>query len=239
MLGQSGSMGSSLDEATWEGATLRLNDVEFETGMHAYSEWDHDRGRFLLLRPRGLIERYSDFWRGRRTPRRVIELGIWEGGSAAFWFEAFRPEKLVAVDAIVRADSPHFEQYIRERGLGDRLKTYWGVRQEDKQSLVSIAQREFDEPIDVVIDDASHRYGPTKSSLEALFPLLSPGGLYIIEDWQWAYTGFVPPPSWPDREPPSRLVEELLQAVGAGSASVRSLTIMHNFVAVEKAPTSS
>src|SRR4029077_11377083 len=41
----------------------------------------------------------------------------------------------------------------------------------------------FNGSIDVVIDDASHLYGPTRRSFEILFPLLKPGGAYIIEDW--------------------------------------------------------
>jgi hypothetical protein len=46
---------------------------------------------------------------------------------------------------------------------------------------------EFSAPLDLVIDDASHIYGPTKASFQALFPLLRPGGLYLIEDWAWAH----------------------------------------------------
>ena len=38
-----------------------------------------------------------------------------------------------------------------------------------------------------VIDDASHTYEETRASFEFLFPLLSPGGIYVIEDWSWAH----------------------------------------------------
>jgi hypothetical protein len=37
--------------------------------------------------------------------------------------------------------------------------------------------------LDLVIDDASHLLGPTRSSFNVLFPLLRPGGVYVIEDW--------------------------------------------------------
>ena len=36
------------------------------------------------------------------------------------------------------------------------------------------------------MDDASHAYEETKASFEFLCPLLSPGGVYVIEDWSWA-----------------------------------------------------
>ena len=38
-------------------------------------------------------------------------------------------------------------------------------------------------PVDLVIDDASHRYPETVASFEVLFPRLRTGGLYVIEDW--------------------------------------------------------
>jgi hypothetical protein len=41
--------------------------------------------------------------------------------------------------------------------------------------------------VDLVVDDASHTYEATKTSFEILFPLLRPGGIYIIEDWSWAH----------------------------------------------------
>ena len=41
--------------------------------------------------------------------------------------------------------------------------------------------------LDLVVDDASHAYEETKTSFEVLFPLLRPGGIYVIEDWSWAH----------------------------------------------------
>ena len=38
-----------------------------------------------------------------------------------------------------------------------------------------------------MVDDACHTYEETKVSFEFLFPLLSPGGIYVIEDWSWAH----------------------------------------------------
>jgi predicted O-methyltransferase YrrM len=224
-----------LDRARWDGSTLELNGVEFEARMHEYAEWDRDHDRFLLLKPRPLIELYEQFWRGRPTPRRVMELGAWEGGSAAFWFEAFEPDKHVAVDLITRTDSERFKSYVASRGVADRLKTYWGVDQADRRRLREIVDSEFDGPIDLVIDDASHLYEPTKVSFEELFPRLRPGGLYVIEDWQWSYTDFEPPASWANKPPVSRLVLELLETVGRAPRPVASMTVLHNFAAVERA----
>jgi predicted O-methyltransferase YrrM len=228
-------MSAVLDRARWDGSTLELNGVEFEAGMHEYAEWNRDHDRFLLLKPRALIELYEQFWRGRPTPRRVLELGAWEGGSAAFWFEAFAPDKHVAVDLITRKDSELLKSYVASRGVADRLKTYWGVDQGDRRRLREIVDSEFGGEIDLVIDDASHLYEPTKASFDELFPRLRPGGLYVIEDWQWSYTDYEPPAAWANKAPVSRLVLELLETVGRAPTPVASMTVLHNFAAVERA----
>jgi len=237
------SLSSVLDETCWDGPTLKLGDVEFETGHRDWADWKHDQRRFFLMKPPNLLKAYARFWRGRAMPRNVIELGVWEGGSAAFWFEAFAPEKYVAIDRLVRADSDHFSSYVKGRGAADRLKTYWGVDQADREALDEIVAREFDRPIDLVIDDASHVYEPTRASFETLFPYLRRGGLYIIEDWAWSYCE-EPPPSLADAEPVSRLVQEALAAVGrraagsvglgGGGEPVTSITVVPAFAAIEK-----
>jgi hypothetical protein len=48
---------------------------------------------------------------------------------------------------------------------------------------------------DLVIDDASHRGSLTKILFKTLWPLVAPGGFYVVEDWfigspLWSSTGF-------------------------------------------------
>ena len=71
-------------------------------------------------------------------------------------------------------------------GIGDRLKTYWGVDRATRKRLREIVDTEFDGvPLDLVIDDGSHLLEETRTSFETLFPRLRMGGLYVIEDWNW------------------------------------------------------
>ncbi len=123
----------------------------------------------------------------------MVALGVWEGGTI-LCFEAFQPDKHVAIDVFDRADSSLFKSYIAERRVADRLKTLGYTPGGSRHDPQHSAPRVLAEPIDVVIDDASHLYEPTRASFETLFPLLRPGGLYLIEDWQWSYyTDFQPP----------------------------------------------
>lgn len=214
------------DRLTWRGLTFRLEDparpVPGEDGL-------------VLWKTRALVEQYRSFWAERAafTPRRVFELGLWKGGSVAFWAEALQPERLVGVDLRRASGSPAFESYLADHAA--KVAVHWGIDQRDQSRLGALADAGFEGPLDLVIDDASHLYDPTRTSFEALFPRLRPGGLYIIEDWAWAH--------WPRfqgaaspfaREIPlTRLVAELVAAVGSGD-QVRAVSVRRGFVAIER-----
>ena len=64
------------------------------------------------------------------------------------------------------------------------MHTRYRTDQSDVAGLRAMLAEEFaDAALDLVIDDASHRLGPTRASFNVLFPRLRPGGRFIIEDW--------------------------------------------------------
>ena len=167
-----------------------------------------------------------------------MELGTYDGGSTAFWYELFRPQKQVALDIQDQTDAPYFRRYVEARGLGGRIKTYWNTDQADKARLRTIVETEFDGSLDLVIDDASHLYGQTRASFEALFPLFAPGGLYIIEDWAWDHWSEFSSPGhpWAGEEPLTRLIVELIEATGTSTQLISSVVVYQGFVVVERGP---
>jgi hypothetical protein len=64
---------------------------------------------------------------------------------------------------------------------------HFSTSQSDRKILEHIVLNELADELDLVVDDASHTYEETKASFEILFPLLRPGGIYLIEDWSWAH----------------------------------------------------
>jgi hypothetical protein len=231
-----------IERLAWNGDEFELGGVRFQAkGAHEHDAWQASSG-FLLYKSRPLIEDYARFWATRPGfhATNLFELGVWEGGGTVFWFEWLQPEKHVAVDALDREDSPHFREYVDGRGLSDRIRTHWRVDQADREKLLQIAAAEFFGPLDLVIDDASHELERTQSSYETLFPLLRPGGLYVIEDWNWGLIpAFVEDPAnqqWvAERTPPTRMVVDLLEQVGGGGGlEMASLTVFHNFAVIEK-----
>jgi hypothetical protein len=112
---------------------------------------------------------------GGARPLRFLELGVYQGGSLELWRE------------FLGADASIMGIDIDERcaGVG---------RADLPVRIGSQADREFlldtvDElgGIDVVLDDGSHVAAHQRASFDVLFPLLTDGGLYIIEDVHTAY----------------------------------------------------
>jgi len=135
------------------------------------------------------------------------------------------------------------DHFIDTKGFKQSVSTYYGVDQADSATLVDIVEKEYGgEPLDLVIDDASHRLIETRSSFETLFPLLRPGGIFLIEDWQW---GLSPLPHeeratdpakygfWPTGQPLSLLGMELLLA-SAKPGLISKIEINSDFILVER-----
>jgi predicted O-methyltransferase YrrM len=162
-------------------------DVEVD-GVSFVEEWAagvSTPDRLAVMKPRELIEAYLELLTTHQGGR-MVELGIREGGSTALMALAGQPSKMVAIELDEAA--PALTAFIDQRGLDPVVRPYFGVDQGDRARLDQIMTTEFgDEPLDLVIDDASHLYDPTLASFEVLFPRLRPGGLYIIEDWGWQY----------------------------------------------------
>jgi hypothetical protein len=206
---------------------------------------------FFFHKPKRLMMQYDELWRGKPAfrPARILELGLFDGGSLAFWFEYFRPEKIVGLDKSPRGDSAYFRRFLAGSDREARIRTFWGTNQSDRKRLREIVAEELGGSIDLVIDDASHRYEETKASFETLFPLVRPGGLYIIEDWSWACWSGFKQGILPDGSELPPLVFQLIEATGSmcgylegsGHAQtvkplIANVTVYPDFVVVERGP---
>lgn len=118
--------------------------------------------------------------RWRDQPVRLLEIGVGGydlktlgGASLAMWAEYFPRGQITGID-------------IAEKRLtlDARIKFFRGS-QEDPAFLKSVCDARG--PFDVVVDDGSHVPKHVVASFNVLFPLLSEGGLYIIEDIQTAF----------------------------------------------------
>ena len=233
---------SVFDAITWQEDQFSLADAVFR--MDPYGTVPRESlatDRFTLYKGRLFIEMYERFFASvDLLPKTIFELGLWDGGSLAFWASVFDPQKIVGIDRNPRGDNPYFTKWVASRGIGDRVSTYWGVDQSDKEKLREIVDKEFDGPLDLVIDDCSHILGPTLASFETLFPLMRTGGWYIIEDWTWEYNGVHGGDGtggMAGQHGPVDFICELARAVASKERGlIRSVVLNGGFAAIERGP---
>jgi predicted O-methyltransferase YrrM len=137
---------------------------------------------FTIAKNEPYLRVYEDL-ASRFSPRSILELGIFQGGSYVFLDKLFKPRQMSAVEISSRPVAPLMD-YV---SCTENRFVHFGTSQCDNEMLKQIVQGELADELDLVVDDASHTYEETRASFEVLFPLLSPGGIYVIEDWSWAH----------------------------------------------------
>lgn len=114
---------------------------------------------------------------------KLLEIGVYKGGSLLLWRDYFPRGTIVGIDAKLPAGMVS----------GDRIHLFEGS-QADTAFLSRVAGATAPDGFDIIIDDASHVGELTRRAFWHLFDRhLKPGGLYIIEDWGTGYWD-----DWPD-----------------------------------------
>jgi hypothetical protein len=107
---------------------------------------------------------------------RVCELGVLNGLSLDMWKDMFPDGLIAGVDFNPASRWPE-----------GTIPVVCG--QTDPSLPARLAQ--YAPAWDLIVDDASHRGELTQASFDLLWPLIAPGGFYVIEDW------FFGLPLWP------------------------------------------
>jgi predicted O-methyltransferase YrrM len=232
----------------------QVGDTEF-----VYNARKSSARRFAIRKPADLIARYVEICKDFRHGA-IVELGIFAGGSTALISLLAQPRKLVACE-LDEQPVPALTEFIRAHGVSDVVRPFYGVNQADRVRLAEILDAEFPgQRLDLVIDDASHRYEETKASFEVLFPRLRAAGAFVIEDWQVDHGGARlvlaamkdrSSPHFAERErrftdravaramgvgrsPLHRLGIELLQVCADSSSVVSEITINKQWIVVRR-----
>jgi SAM-dependent methyltransferase len=128
------------------------------------------------LHPKGYTRQYALYLSHlRHTPVRLLEVGIGEGASLKMWEAYFPQGEIFGID--ITPECRQFENSRTKVFIGD---------QGDRHFLRSVLDK-IGGPLDVIVDDGSHRMSHHRLTFEELFPALKPGGVYVIEDLHTAY----------------------------------------------------
>lgn len=113
--------------------------------------------------------------RFQKQQAKILEIGVYKGGSLRLWREYFGP-KAVIFGVDINSDCRHFDGDFGHVRIGSQ----------DDPAFLSAVVEEMG-GVDIVIDDGSHIARHQRASFDALFPLLSNNGVYICEDTHTSY----------------------------------------------------
>lgn len=104
----------------------------------------------------------------RLAPLRILEIGIFKGASVAAWIAYFPNAEVIGVDTFERV-KPQDVPILRHQRV-----SWWKL--DSTQQVPDI------QPVDIVIDDGSHKPHAQLATLGHYRPLLKAAGRYFIED---------------------------------------------------------
>jgi hypothetical protein len=133
----------------------------------------------------GYLEIYNDLFKKYQNDNIILaEIGILSGSSLKTWREFLPKAKIIGIDNIDIGYNTRNEYVSSIFFNTDHNSRFVLCDQSDRKQLKKFALeiRSNNEQIDIFIDDGSHFQHDIMITLEEIFPLIKPGGIYIIED---------------------------------------------------------
>jgi cephalosporin hydroxylase len=118
---------------------------------------------------------HSHFEKFYKKNSKIIEFGVFKGGSLDMWKDYFGDDsKIIGID--INPDCEKFNHENCEIYIGD---------QEDRHFLKKLMNDVGS--IDVVIEDGGHEMNQQINTFEEVFPYVVNGGIFLIEDLHTSY----------------------------------------------------
>lgn len=215
-----------------------INESSFDMdGYRITLDWQHGGSKrassdrdFTMMKGRDFLSHYTDLQ--NTGIEKVLEVGIYQGGSVVFLDKLLNPKKLSAIE-LSKTPIPSLDKYVQ--GSDGRVKMYYGTSQDDSHKLAEIIDRDFNGEVDFVVDDASHFYEYSKATFQAVFPRVKAGGYYFIEDWSWSFqTAFQNPANeWYGQNSLANIALDLMEdMVNAGT--IADIQIVRQMIKVRR-----
>lgn len=136
----------------------------------------------IVAKPAHYLELYNKYFADLADKElSILELGIFDGHSLEYFSKMFPKSKVLGVDINKCERAFSSDRVIMHQGSQDDPALFQKI-------MVENGVKHFD----IIIDDCSHIGSLTLDSFNILYPFLSPGGLYVIEDWGMGYWSKAP-----------------------------------------------
>jgi hypothetical protein len=113
----------------------------------------------------------------RQSVTNICEIGIWNGASLKTFQDYFPNSQIVGLDIVDKSEfnNSRITTQILDQGNKTHLDKF--VTQCKKSNI----------KFDIILDDGSHDVAHQQITFGKLFPILKPGGIYILEDLGSSY----------------------------------------------------
>ncbi|NDR58431.1 class I SAM-dependent methyltransferase [Aliiruegeria sabulilitoris] len=209
----------------------KVHGVPFSFVQDNFDQAKTTQDHIVVLKPKSFFDKYARM----EPPSCVLEVGVFEGGSLLILATMWPDARFLGMD--LRNQNDDLLSLIDRFGWADRIDIEYGVDQTDREKVLQLLDEKMPTP-DLVIDDASHLYQPSRKTFETVFPRLAAGGKYILEDWGWAHWR-----SWPSfahyegQTPLSNMVWELVMCSATSPSIVEDVWANSEFAIIHKALT--
>lgn len=137
--------------------------------------FSHNKGQIIHKWHHYFDIYHNHFRRFRGLHVKILEIGVFKGGSLQMWKSYFGDKaKIYGVD--IDPKCKELEE--------DQINIFIGD-QADRGFLQGI--RDKIGPIDILIDDGGHTMIQQITTFEELYPAVSPNGIYLVEDLHTSY----------------------------------------------------
>jgi hypothetical protein len=161
--------------------------------------------------PHGYMPDYDNLVSSIGPDAVVCEVGVLRGESLFMWQKLIPQGQIIGVDRDPAAKWPEGTCKI--------------LAEQDDPELAGKVSEFAPDGCDMIVDDASHIAHLTAATFKTLWPLVKPGGYYVVEDWadRWVSPHLI---GWADVDPKYEgdelqdWVPELITALKDGAQSV-------------------
>jgi predicted O-methyltransferase YrrM len=218
-----------IDDVTFEIDGVRIT-LDYAHGGSKRRSEVHD---FTMMKDRGFLDYYIQH--KAENFKRILEVGVYQGGSFVFLDKIFKPQKISAIE-LSAEPIPALDEYISQNS--DRARVHYKTSQGDVARVTQIIDEDFGGVIDLVVDDASHFYELTKATFKTAFPRLRPDGLYIIEDWAWSFQKIFQAPDhpWAEMNSLANLVIDVMEDMVL-SGMIEDVSISRHMMKIRRSKT--
>ena len=178
------------------------------------SRWDSDK-----VEPHGYFTAYLRIAAELGPSARVCELGVLDGESLRMWQALYPLGEITGVD--INPDCPWPPGTVKV------------VAAHDDPGLAAVLGGMFD----LIVDDGCHVGDVVRRSFALLWPLVRPGGFYVVEDWAVSLRAAERPgETWgqPWGDSMLRAVESFLPLLRYPDSECESVTYRYGMAIVHK-----